>query len=451
MENKKVIVAMHNPSFANGMKMNIDKIEGYTVVDVLVSEEDLVKLLETTTENLFGLILTSDLAKKLNDYRLDYLSDLLLTIRERYPELKIVILASEKLGHPFLAELVDMGIYNIFLRQEDRNQTVLDILKCFEVGKSFSEVSRLRDIDTDIPWRRLKSGPNRITIETNEKKQEEGKEGIGKAKAFIGKLSDSKKAIPNSTEVDGEASIQPITIKEKIIIKDRLIGSMFIGITSVERSSGCTHLSLILANYLKEKGYKVAIVEANRSEDFFKIEYAYEGGGSYQNTTSDFKLKGITHYKNIDELNVAQLINSYEFVILDIGNEANTDLFEEFFRCHIKIVTAHGSEWRRESIERFMDRHNYMEKDDWLLAIPFPEAESLEDIQKETKLKTFAIPAHASPYESRRETNAALDDMLKGLIPIPEEKRRIPRLVIISGLVIVSILLCGGGFFFLAH
>ena len=245
---KKIVLGSPNVKFVNSFRNEINKMDDYTVADTSISEADLIEYLELHPNEVYGLLITSDLAKKLKDKRLDYLADLLFTIREKHSSLKIVILSYEKIGHPFLAELVNMGIYNVFVFEEDSNMlTVEKLIGYMETERPFSEVSRLRECDPLIPWRRISHGPQSITINNN---TDSSVQEVTK---------DTKKPILKEVVKKKIVEVE----KEKIVIAHKYINlpSATVGIINLSPGAGATFLSILLSQACSDRDLTCALLE----------------------------------------------------------------------------------------------------------------------------------------------------------------------------------------------
>ncbi|WP_156483487.1 hypothetical protein [Metabacillus fastidiosus] len=419
----KVLIGMTNVDLAQAFSKHINE-KGNQVLDVCVSIEDLLQfLMNDENGNLPDIILMStDVASKLSDKRLEFLADCIVTIRDRFPKIKFIILANEKAGHPFLAELVSIGIYNIFLTSS-KKISLDELLETAENPLTFSEIKFLRVVNKEIPWRRgsLQSQPNEVQINIT-KKYENGdqlREEPNRKPILSPKVGEFREAslLNHIDEEDFLQEYLPTKEKEKVVIQDKIIGAVFVGIVGVEKNTGSTHLSLLLANFLNNRGLRVAVIEANNSNDFFSVEYVYEGGRGYTSKKEMFNIDGIDHYKSIGKLNFSELVHQYDFIILDIGQKENTQYFEEFFRAHIKIVTSHASEWKRDKLMDFLLSYQEYDQQNWHLVLPFADSQTLEDIEKETLLFPYSIPTHSDPYQRSEELNMVFEDMLQENLP----------------------------------
>lgn len=438
-----VLIAMANEQVAEAFSKHIKEREHH-VPEVCVSIEDLIEYLMNEEKGKLNppdaILMSSDIAQKMEDRRLEFLSNCLLTIREVFPNVQFIILATEKVGHPFLSELVSIGIYNIFLTTTKKYK-VAELLDSIKTPKTFTDVKELREIDTSIPWRNPHSQqqPQKIEIATRYEKstkQSEKRNDINPEKKQI-KVDNGKEDFLSL--IDEEDLLFEIPVKEKIIVQQRLVGAVFIGVVGVEANTGSTHTSLLLANFLNNRGLNVALIEANNSNHLFEIEYVYEGGKGFTSTQNHFNIKGIDHYKGINQLNISDLIHQYDFIILDIGWNDNTDYFEEFFRSHLKIVTAHGTEWKRKNLLSFLKTFEEHEQDNWILAIPFIDSRTLGDVEKDTKLTTFSIPTQSDPYSNNKEIAMVFEDMLNKYLPTKKAEKPSTNVFVASGIAILII------------
>lgn len=212
-----------------------------------------------------------------------------------------------------------------------------------------------------------------------------------------------------------DLELPDVPIQEKIILKDRIIGTILVAVMGVESKVGSTHQSILIANYLKRKGYSVGIVEANGSSDFTSIENAYEGTQDYKSNNIHFSIEGVEYYKNSSKLDINHLITAgHDYLILDIGSFDESEWSKEFYRSSVNIVIGAGSEWRQGKIRRFRDIHKKMDQSNWVYCVPFVENASIQDIRKELPGNlVYRFPPHADPYKHQSDTDSVLNKLLK--------------------------------------
>jgi hypothetical protein len=243
---KNIIIAIPDVNFAEQLKKGLES-RGLKVIETIVILEHLLPTIEekrSQETSIFGLIIASSIAKNMHGKRLELLSDTILTIRERYSDIRFIFLSDENEGHPLLAELVSFGIYNIFTRNTSKKLSVDEFVTVLEHPKSFADVKQLREIDHDIQWR------NRTAI------------------------AEGAKSIPITTEI----ATKPIVIeKEKIIERERVVEKpvvqiiekvkevkiqpKLIAIGSAYSGAGSTFLTIALSRILHHIGISNAVVE----------------------------------------------------------------------------------------------------------------------------------------------------------------------------------------------
>lgn len=236
-----------------------------------------------------------------------------------------------------------------------------------------------------------------------------------------------------------------LPFQEKILVQERIIGTIVVAVMGVETKLGCTHFSIMIANYLNRKGYTVALVEANGSNDFAQVENAYEGIKDYNNPTTQFSINGVTYYKSNHDKDMSALIaKGYDYLILDIGGCEESDWSEEFFRANAQFILGGGSEWRQNKIRRFREKYQKLDQSNWFYCIPFIGSQSVNDIRKLLPGNlVFSIPAHADPYRTQGDSDSILSKIMKPYLGVKKRSHQSKGWIygIIGGCVIVIIIL----------
>lgn len=239
----------------------------------------------------------------------------------------------------------------------------------------------------------------------------------------IGKdISEKKKSEKNTAsptdsiilEHINSIAVDPPQLPE-VKLLETIIGSVLVSVIGVERNVATTHTALLLANFLSERKYKVALVEANQKNDFEQIEYIYEGMKGYSSEQQCFSINGVDYYKSGHPLDMAQLKEKeYEYIILDLGSYEKCKYIEEFLRSDCQIVVGHGSEWRQRKLFDFSTHFKERDQSKWIYAVPYADSLTIGDIKNELGTGVvISIPAHSDPWTAETETNAALDSMMQ--------------------------------------
>lgn len=418
-----ILIASQNPEFANNLKLTIEKL-GHKVVDTVMLSDHLFESLESTVDlPLDGIIMTSDLAQRGSDKRLDVLSDTLLTVRNQYSKVEIAILSNESAGHPFLYELISCGIYNIFLQQSSIN--VLEIINSLVTPKTFQEVSHFREVNESIRWRKINRGPNEVSIKRVEQTLNVAEASKSTHESTIQletkaakKTDTSKRTLVIDDDIENYDIAFP-TAKERIVIKNKIIGTVVIGVVGVISGIGTTHSAISLSGYLSRKGNRVALVECNRSEDFDYIELTYEGikDSDYSFQTNSFQIDGVDYFKSthMQEDIVSLLSQDYNFVVLDLGNYRETSYFEEFLRADIQIVIGSGIEYKLRHLKDFFLENEQIDNSfKWNVFLPLTDNQTKNDVTKDLSLENvFVIPQHIDPFKSRKELDLIFEEVIE--------------------------------------
>lgn len=100
------------------------------------------------------------------------------------------------------------------------------------------------------------------------------------------------------------------------------VNKIMLAFAGAQEHIGTTHNCMILANYLRKKGYMVAVVEHNKSGCFQEIREAFEEN-MFENF---FTMNGIDYYPDVaaDQLNTI-LGKTYNFILVDYGKYSFCD------------------------------------------------------------------------------------------------------------------------------
>lgn len=262
---RNLVLAFPNVEFAEGLKKHLERKDN-KICETVVVLEHLLETLEGFEEdgtNIEGIIISSAIGKKLEDKRLELVSDVLMKIREKYSTLNIVVLANEQSGHPFLAELVQMGIYNIFVRGKD--EFSIDLLEeVLNSPKPFSFVSKHLNINSEIRWRHISS---QLKPDKEEVKEENDEEAASENEEKREKVKQEK--IINKNYIKRNYSINVQNTVEKVV--GYSLNRKLVLMGSVRERTGTTFISHLLADLISSYGVSVSYIE-----NPYKPAYIYD-------------------------------------------------------------------------------------------------------------------------------------------------------------------------------
>jgi len=476
---RNIIIAFPTPEFAEGLK-KLYEDNGVNVLEVCVVIDHLIEKLEELKSDssikLDGLVISSAIATKLSDKRLEFLADVIEKIREDFSDTSIIFFSDETQGHPLLAELVSIGVYNIIVKSDQKkNGLSIDLLlRYIDQPMLYSEVKRYRDFNKDIPWRRFAPGGQSVSIHINNKT----KDRVDKQQPSTSVSTDSlpedllritssndevkkqkekndhtkhsmqnalmQKILEEEMEDDIFQWQLPTIEKPKIIIRDRIVGKSVIAVAGVDHGVGTTHTAILIANFLASNGYAVKLIEYSGNQEFVNIERAYEGKNADTHKTDEFEINGVTYVKAGTDVDMARHVTSeHTHIVLDLGAFDDTEQIEEFHRASKQILVAPGGEWKQYIVRRFIKTNQSSDQSKWVFLIPLVTKQTINDIQGENDdISAYHIPFHPDPFRNQVET----DEQLSHLFDVGETTRRKNKkiwveiaIVIILVLIIFSI------------
>lgn len=121
-----------------------------------------------------------------------------------------------------------------------------------------------------------------------------------------------------------------------------------IAVAGTCHGAGATHLSVALANLLYSiYGKRTALLELNGSNDFAKIEEAFEHRIYLKSDENDmYILHGVDYYKNVSRDRFLEIYgDKYEYLVLDVG-VSYEKYREQILLSRIRCVVECYSPWK---------------------------------------------------------------------------------------------------------
>lgn len=266
---------------------------------------------------------------------------------------------------------------------------------------------------------------------------ESGEEDEGRLSGAINRLTT---ALNQQVQLDSPDALlmdlPDLPVQERVVIQQKIIGSVVIAVIGVEPSVGCTHQSILIANYLTRLGKSVALVEANNSGHYAVIERLYEGVNGFVSQSRTFEINRTDYYKVMKPSELTSLFSEkYDYIVLDIGYHQESDWVEEFARADVQLVIGAGIEWRQEANRAFALTYKKLDQSRWVYGIPMTEQLNVADIKKLLQQNAvYRIPYHSDPYKKQKDTDAALEEILNRYIG--EKKKATPKGLLYGAIVI---------------
>lgn len=215
---------------------------------------------------------------------------------------------------------------------------------------------------------------------------------------------------------------------EKVIIKNEIkqaVNKVMVGIAGSERRIGVTHNSVVLANYLRKRGFMAAIVELNDTGALEKIRNSF---GEKLIDDSYFSIGGVDFYPDADTDRLGIILGkSYNFILVDFGDYNSCDKVT-FHKANTNIIIAGAKPWEVDNVNGVFElcpsKDTLMQ---YHFCFNFTQENNREDIKDgmgELK-KIYFLEYHADPFNSYEFSDAEkiLEEYMPIIIKDEKEKR----------------------------
>lgn len=182
----------------------------------------------------------------------------------------------------------------------------------------------------------------------------------------------------------------------------RTVNKILIGIAGAQHRIGCTHLSIVIANYLRKKGYMVALMEYERNGEgiYESIQEAYEEPYIEERY---FALRGVDYFAHTQNQDMQQLLASkfYNFIIVDFGLYSECDQMM-FSKCDIRMIVSGAKPWETSYIGNVFQTTKQDALKQMTFIFNFTAEADRDDIRKEmTGLDNiYFMPLADNPFSS---------------------------------------------------
>ncbi|QQZ64641.1 hypothetical protein JI735_33885 (plasmid) [Paenibacillus sonchi] len=231
-------------------------------------------------------------------------------------------------------------------------------------------------------------------------------------------------------------------VKERIIITERIVGTVIIAIAGTCRGSGSTHNAIQISNFLRNDGYDVACVEM-LDPDMGPPSFKFLGDGDGRQTKVEkgFHVNGIDFYKEVDSDQYVQIIQAqYQYVVIDLGQiityvyekPSEGKFFQEFLRSHLAILCTRPAVWDFPYLIPSIDKllsHSWSKQINIL--INFTDAKRFDyfcsrfepKVRKALQLKFHHNSFTPDPFE--KDENSILSNLLNEVLPKIRKENRL--------------------------
>lgn len=230
----------------------------------------------------------------------------LKSLRMVYDDKKIILIC-QGFNKDFISQLVDIGLYNLIINE---NEVVKELEFCLKYEKKFKDVIHLQQ---------------------------------------------------------NELAIEQKKVKEKVIVKERVVQvqklkNEMIGVTSYLGKAGVTTHAIYLANNLRRQGYKVALLEVNNRQVFECLKDYYE----FEGEEYSFSYQKVDYYPKFNMEDISLIYEKgYEVIIIDFGT-FHQEQYTDLLKCSKRILVARSQSYELEELGNFFEVQDMSQKFDFV-------------------------------------------------------------------------------------
>lgn len=299
----------------------------------------------------------------------------------------VIIAPNYSPPNPVIYSLVKMGIYDIINPQSENLEDIKiseELKKILDNPSTFKKAVRWF-LDEEMEYTKELN----VINETNSRSRLKGSE----------KSKDER----------------PLTIT-----KEKIVGTVVIAIAGTIKRIGTTHTSISMATFLKNNGFKVALVEYYNSHHFNFIKNNYEDVREGENF---FIIDNIHYYPFNDSFEILDILNDdFNYIIMDMGKYSECDM-QEFKRSNVKMLVSGGKDWEITDLELILrtgDMSINMKNNYYFNFVDKETFNLIKDNMSDStigKFKCFQAAYNPNPFYLNKDSIASFKDILKDVLP----------------------------------
>ena len=280
--------------------------------------------------------------------------------RVMYGDTRIIIVATNfEPGDELLTKFFQMGIYDL-ITTDDFSELKAELVKCLSTGKTYKDSVAYKDVKQQL---------DKLLIHSE--------------------------------------------IKQSV---NKILCAVF----GTHPRMGTTHQCILMANYLRTKGFRCCICERNPSQAFKSVQESFDCSVF----EFGFSVNNVDYYPDCsDEILNVVTGKAYNFIILDMGSLSAEDTgMVEVNKAEMQFMICGSKPWEMDTIATFF---NYPEDilSNYHFLFNYTDVSNQKDIRKGMgALKhVFFTEYTPDPFNSHRF--AAGDTIFRKYLPQEEEKR----------------------------
>lgn len=208
------------------------------------------------------------------------------------------------------------------------------------------------------------------------------------------------------------------TAAEQIIIKTEIkqtVNKVMIAVAGIQPRVGVTHNSIVLANFLRKKGYMIAVVELSDNQSF---EHIREACDEKLIEDSFYSMAGVDFYPNSNADKLGSVLGkSYNFVIGDFGTYQDTDKVT-FNKADVRIMISGSKPWEYRYMDELFRSSDSETLQQYHYCFNFTDEKDRGDIRRGMDIldKVYFLAYQPDPFSSGDFSGA--DKILEKYMPV---------------------------------
>jgi len=183
-----------------------------------------------------------------------------------------------------------------------------------------------------------------------------------------------------------------------------------ISVSGIQSGIGVTHFCLLFGIWLKNQGFRTAVLEYGENRDAMALCKLVEKETHVQRS-GFFQVHGLSIYPSMRKEEIDGFKRSeYEYILVDYGVHSDyVSVMSQ--RSDVRLIFAPGADWKLGLLGDFLRSHNTLVKSmNTYLCFPFQNLKSIRIIQTYYHLSNMlTIPYAINPWKLGQEESHALE------------------------------------------
>lgn len=210
--------------------------------------------------------------------------------------------------------------------------------------------------------------------------------------------------------------------RARLVVVERPIGPVVIGIGGTSRGVGCTHLTLALGAFFVRRKVKVAVLEIHDHPVFYTL---LEENTPQGRLPGSFRFQGMDMYRGNPDNQQHRLIEllrgGYDYVLLDVGQclQVNnhgvvefTPGYQEMTRANLRILVAGAALWQLKDLAPYLQQ-----PEQWQLVFRTPSPGIFRQLQGELDYPLYSFGLQLDPFELHPDQQVMFEKLLRPYLP----------------------------------